>query len=77
MINFNSMQELCEEMNALRLAFPEVARELDDCLFRILQNHTPKCGHGTCSCQMMNIEHFHIERSFIFDSREKGEYETN
>ena len=66
MIDFNLMLEFCDEMNALRLMFPEIAKELDKCLFEIMNNHTPKCGHGTCSCMAMTFEQFRLERNLKF-----------
>ncbi len=66
MIEFGTMKEICEEINTLRQIFPEIAKELDKCLFEVMSNHTPKCGHGTCSCQVMTAGKFHSERNLKF-----------
>jgi len=65
-IEFAPLMEFIGEIGALREMFPEIARELDNCLFEVLNNHTPKCGHGTCSCQTMTADQFHAERNLKF-----------
>lgn len=66
MIEFNVVLEFTDDANALREAFPQLAEEIDKCLFEVLKNHTPKCGHGNCSCQTMTSEQFHLERNLKF-----------
>jgi len=78
MIDFNSMFEFIAEMDTLRLLFPELTKELDRCLFDVMNNHTPKCGHGNCSCQTMTAEQFHAERNLKFGTTsEARSYEFN
>ena len=77
MIEHETMMEFIGEIGALRIMFPELAKELDKCLFDVMNNHTPKCGHGTCSCQTMTFERFHAERNLKFDAtKEERIYES-
>lgn len=76
--DFATMKNICDEINALRQNLPEIAKELDDCLFAVMKNHTPKCGHGTCSCQTMTAEEFHRERNIQFGTTSEAKsYEFN
>jgi hypothetical protein len=73
-----AMFEFCNNMNALRQGFPEFAKELDKCLFEIMKNHTPRCGHASCSCETMTAEQFHIERNLKFGTTDEvNSYEFN
>jgi hypothetical protein len=65
-IEFEKIFEFSREIDALRQIFPELAREIDKCLFDVTTNHTPKCGYGTCSCQTMTFAKFHSERNRRF-----------
>ena len=76
-LDFGEMFEFCNELNVLRQMFPELAPELDKCLFEVLNNHTPKCGHGSCSCQTMTLENFHAERNLKFGTISEARYEFN
>ncbi len=76
-IEFAPLVEFIDEVNALREMFPELAKELDKCLFDVLDNHVPKCGHATCSCQTMTVEQFHAERNLKFGRGEVKSYEFN
>ncbi len=78
MIEFGEMVEFADCINALREAFPELAKEIDKCLFEVMNNHTPKCGHGNCSCQTMTAEQFHFERNLKFGTTSEAKsYEFN
>jgi len=77
-IEFAPLMEFIGEIGALREMFPEIARELDNCLFEVLSNHTPKCGHGNCACQTITSEQFHFERNLKFGTpSEARSYEFN
>ena len=65
-IEFLEMVEIADALNDLRHAHPIAAKIFDKCLFDVMNNHTPKCGHGTCSCQTMTFEKFHDERNVQF-----------
>lgn len=65
-IEFETIFEFSQKIDALRRCFPEFAAELDRCLFDVTSRHTPKCGMGSCSCQTMTAEQFHAERNARF-----------
>lgn len=78
MIEFGTMMEFIGEVGAMREMFPELSKELDKCLFDVMNNHTPKCGHGNCSCQTMTFEQFHFERNLKFGTTSEAQsYEFN
>ena len=78
MIDSGSMVEFIGEISALRVMFPELSKEIDKCLFDVLNNHTPKCGHGNCACQTTTFEQFHYERNLEFQTLSEAEhYEFN
>lgn len=60
------LAEFIGKINTLREMFPAFARELDRCLFEVLERHAPKCGHGDCACQNLTFAHFHAERNLKF-----------
>ena len=62
------LQKMCafaSEMKRIRKMFPELAREIDRCIFDAGQNHIRSCGHGTCECQM-SFETFHARQNQAF-----------
>ena len=71
-IEFLEMMQIADALNALRAAHPVAAISFDRCLFEIMNNHAPKCGHGTCSCQTMTFEKFHAERNLKFGTEKKS-----
>lgn len=58
------MCKFTKEMKAIRSMFPELAREIDRCVFDA-SDHLGKCGHATCDCQM-TFEQFHRARNVAF-----------
>lgn len=70
-IEFLEMVQIADALDTLRQNFPAAARTFDKCLFEILDNHTPKCGHASCGCMQMTFEIFHGERNIKF--RRSGE----
>jgi hypothetical protein len=77
-IDFGAFIEFSQEINRLRQIFPELAPELDKCLFDVMKNHVPKCGHGTCNCQTMTADRFHEERNLLFGTQSEAQsYEFN
>lgn len=77
-IEFLEMVQIADDLNFIRENHPTVARLIDKCLFDILNQHTPKCGHGNCSCQTMTFEQFHAERNLKFSAESKAKsYEFN
>jgi hypothetical protein len=78
MIEFLEMIQIADDLNLIREQHPGIAKELDKCLFEILNNHTPKCGHGNCSCETMTFEQFHFERNLKFGTASEARcYEFN
>lgn len=68
MKNEIALEKMCAfaaEMKRIRAAFPELAKEIDRCLFDAGQNHLDSCGHGTCECQM-SFEQFHDAQNRAF-----------
>lgn len=45
-------------MKEARRMFPQFAKEIDRCLFDVVQNNLGSCGHAYCDCQM-TFEQFH------------------
>ena len=72
-IEYETIFEFSQKINTLRQIFPELARELDQCLFEVMNKYTPKCGHGTCPCQTMTAEQFHVERNLLFGTTKQAQ----
>lgn len=69
MIDNSEMDDIAARFDFMRENHPSVARELDRCLFEIMSNHAPKCGHAACDCMSMTFDRFHRERNIKFARR--------
>ena len=69
MIEFLEMIQITDDLNFTRENHPTIVKEIDKCLFEIMNSHTPKCGHGNCSCMQMTFEQFHFERNLKFGTK--------
>ena len=77
-IDFLEMREIADDLNFIREQHPGCAKELDKCLFEIMNNYTPKCGHAACDCMQMTFQRFHEERNIKFGTTgEAKSYEFN
>ena len=66
MIEFEKILDFGLEVSLLRRQFPEFAREIDRLHFDVGKKHIPKCGHGSCDCQVLTFEEFHAQRNIFF-----------
>lgn len=78
MIEFLEMVQIADDLNFIREQHPTISKELDPCLFEVMSNHTPKCGHAACDYQAMTFERLHIERNLLLrTTNEAKSYEFN
>jgi len=69
------MCEFAKEIKAIRFMFPELAKEIDRCIYDAAQNNLGSCGHAACDCQM-SFEQFHELQNIHYRTTEKS-YEFN
>lgn len=76
-IPIERMSEFVREIKTIRFMFPELAKEIDRCIYDAGQNNLGSCGHATCDCQM-TFERFHELQNIQYGTTSEAKsYEFN
>lgn len=63
-------------MNRVRATFPELAKEIDRCVFDVRHNNVPDCADPKCYCKL-SFEQFHEDQNAHYQKSRKQNYEFN